>query len=226
MVSYGRSVRDLLTTLYMLGKHKRAKSRVCGWLILIGFCAFSIQACTTVYRFERPAELKTGSPLRALDSLTFRINTFSDKRLQQGNKIGRLRGKTIISDTPIPQIVYETLITELRRNGHQVVGSNDIRQPDAVIDGAVLFYWLEFRDVNVFTVEAIGTVKVDLSLRTPSCSNRSIEPMTYTGTYNLRSHMGITAGGMQGVLEEALLNVIKDFTTDPRVLDVLRQRQC
>jgi hypothetical protein len=95
-----------------------------------------------------------------------------------------------------------------------------------VIDGAVLFYWVEFRDVNVFTVEAIGRVKVALSLRTLSCSNRSIEPTTYTGTYNLRSRVGITTGGMQGVLEEALLNVIKDFTTDPRVLDVLRQRQC
>jgi len=165
--------------------------------------------------------LEGGSPLSGIEPVTFVIKAEdrTGKYVARGVAPGWRPAEL---DRKVSDVVAEAIATELKRNGHRVLDSSDINKADLVMIGIVLRYWVDVRE-GVFKKEHIGIAKVQITILRAKDSVEMLSK-TYEGVYHRTQHLEIPGVGYyKDILVNALLNMVKDFTTDPEFLDCLQK---
>lgn len=177
------------------------------------------QGCAHNIKMKQIPELKTGSPLSEIKPLTFEIKDFGDERAVK-DIIGMQGGHKIKIDKKVTEIIAETISNELSRNGHKVLKFNDADMADVTIEGDVSRYWIDDRDY-FFTFKIIGTVEVKMAV---TATRSSYKPLlkTYKGTYYFDTSLILPTSLFRDIINQALLKMVEEFTTDPEFLDMLR----
>lgn len=170
--------------------------------------------------------LQEGSPLNAIKPIAILVSDFKDERLHKdhvGQLIHPVLGTEMYKlnvDKDIAKLVREAVQKEFERNGHKVLQSQDIRNADIEIGGSILEYWVE--SISHFAhVEVKGTVKAKIIVKNYRTGENFILK-DYSGFYSFKAGSVSTFQNMADVLNEALLNLVKDFTRDPEFLMKLK----
>ena len=189
-------------------------------IINLIFIAFLCQSCGTKIIYMKQLELKGGgSFFKQIESLTFGINQFDDRRAIK-DVVGYHPARYIVTKKEVTDIIAQAIATELKRNGHKVLESNSSDKGDVVIDGIVRKFFFKWRTGWVFAY-CEANVEVDIKVTTPLVSNKMFSKK-YTGYYKMKEFGG-SFRLIRIVLNEALLNMIKDFTTDQDLFDYLHE---
>jgi uncharacterized lipoprotein YajG len=181
-------------------------------LFLSGLLIMS--SCTKYISMYPLPELTGGSPLRGIQQTSFLVNDFEDQRLEK-EYIG-VAGDKLKAKEDLKKVLPDALKTELERNGHlvnQLEGSGSV---NFIIDGSLINYycivvpgfWVgtaNSRVESIITVTDANTHEIKLTKK-------------YAGFYEKQSAWKISA---KGLLDEALKNIVKEFTMDKDFLDLL-----
>lgn len=180
-----------------------------------------LQGCNTkTIRIDPIPELKTGSPLAGIEPLSFAFKEFEDFRTDKKH-IGlcvNMGVKMELKDQNVSEIVRQAVVNELKRNGHKILLPGEANNADVVIEGIVSRFWIDGR-ANFATISYASTVVTDITVSTVG-SDKPLSK-TYEGNFNY------SGGGFPGVLEyilnQALLDMLKEFTTDEDFLSRIKQ---
>jgi uncharacterized lipoprotein YajG len=198
------------------------------------FIAFLVPACgPKIIKIEPIPKLEGGSILRQIDSLTFIINEVKDGRPELIKTVLFNKGdgshdivnssydpRLVGIEPRVKDIVAQAITAELMRNGHKMLGPKNLGNADVVIDITIQKYWCQ-TVTGFWTVNYKGRVETFVKMAMPLDSDE-VFTKTYGGSYDdIPALAGF--GPIKGVLNEALLNMIKDFTTDPELLDFLQK---
>jgi len=189
---------------------------VVGLLVFSG-CAFTQAKLDVAYQ---EATARKG-PLALAASRDVEIGTFTDTRTET-DKIGYKKNgfgqkaATIVTKRPVPDIVRNAVVTELKLNGHNPGRSGS---SSLVLEGDVTTFWFDLQS-NLFTVDFLGTVAMELRLRDPE-TGRLLLARTYQGHYAEKSRGGLD-GTWERVMNVALERMIREMSTDRRLLEALR----
>lgn len=193
----------------------------------IFFSIIVLQGCTTkTVRIDPIPELKTGGPLSGIGPLTFKINEFEDVRPHK-KIIGEAypTHKIELEDQKVPDIVAQAIANELKRNGHRVLQTGASGRADVIIGGVVRGYWVAGRDYATIS-KVTGSVEIEINVMTSRSKEKSFSK-TYRGNYYSEPFFGINLLNMgpvfTDVINQALLDMIKEFTTDEEFLNKIRQ---
>lgn len=192
------------------------KVTVVGFLILFSGCAFTQGNLNVAYD---QAKAKAG-PLSAIQPLNLDIKEFADNR-ETKDKIGYKRNAfgaqtaSIVTTTAVPKIVRDAVVTEFTKNGHKIVSSD----PNVVIQGDINAFWFDMQ-INFATIEFMGTVGVTMKVTDP-VTGEVLYTEKSEGHYNEKS-MGGLEGTWERVMNTALENMIRQMSTDRKLIDCLR----
>jgi hypothetical protein len=192
-------------------------------LLFLIAVALAPTGCTTytIAQKEVPVS-KTGSPLRGVEPRTIVVRDFADSRDMKklvGSQSGRFQLKI---DRPVTGIVSEAIARELERNGHRVSGPESANQANVVISGDVLRYWVFYLDTFW---KFKSTANVDSQIRVAAAGVPRLSK-TYRGQhlFDTALPIGFRFTKMsRNLLDEALLDMVRQFTTDPEFLAILRE---
>ena len=104
------------------------------FIIFISILAM-LQGCITrTIKIDPIPELKIGSPLAGIESLTFKINEFKDVRSNK-KLVGacRVGPKIELEEQKVPEIITQTIANEMKRNGHKVLQTGEADKADVII---------------------------------------------------------------------------------------------
>lgn len=194
-------------------------------LSLIG-TALVVSGCMTrtIRMGDELPQLHGPSPLRTSKSAVFIINNFADER-QDRETIGVVRdaaGESKLKvDRDVPSFITEAVANELARNEHTVLVADSARKPEIIIKGAVLEYWTE-HSKTMWGFRSTGIVKARIEVIVPGTTNQTLTK-TYVGNYFLsrKLAMGNIYTSSRDVLNSALLDMVRDFSTDPDFVRLL-----
>lgn len=187
------------------------------FILVSGGCAFT-QANLNVKYDSGVARL---GPLASIRPVTVDLQEFVDKRPERskiGYKKNGLGQKTadILTSKPVPQIVKESLAAEFAKNGHVISGAGN----SLVFSGQISSFWFDYH-VN-FRTECVGTVGIVLNVVDPG-SGAILYSQSYQGHYN-ESSMGGLEGTWERVMNTALERMVRDVSTDPKLLEILKTK--
>jgi hypothetical protein len=179
-------------------------------------CALATVSCAKHIEMKGLPGISGGSPLRGVQPATFAVDTFGDQR-QVKDAVGMHNGvrKLVLRDD-VAEVFRQAIVAELRRNGHMVLEGRDAEQAAFVVDGAVLGSWFYLKPGFVkggYGASAHATIGV-----TKRDAPGARVFRQYSGVYEKSSYW---VGQRTETLNEALLNLVKDFTTDGDVLELL-----
>jgi len=180
--------------------------------IIIHGCSF-----THTLKISEVPSLQINSPLRELPSKTFVINEFTDKRVN--TVIFSDTGHSFVSDPNLLRIMRKVLIDELSRQGQTCVNQVSKDIPDYIIEGVVYKYSFGIGGAK-FTR---GRATAEVGLRLTVSPNNGSERFTkdYEGSFFVKGGFGgPTAIEM---LNQAMLNAIRDFLLDKEFIEFLRK---
>lgn len=157
-----------------------------------------------------------GSPLDSLAPLIFRIE-MHENRTERFIDVSHGYGEHL-GEREVAGFIAETLASELKRSGHRVQGERATEDVDIVIVGRVEEAAVR---LNQTTSTRAGFVTVNLSVERTADSNRILS-RTYRGSH-YDDKMTQTRQIIPDVFNEALLNLIEEFTIDPDLINGLKQ---
>jgi len=192
-------------------------------ILIFIFTSAILQGCTTrTIRIDPIPELKIGSPLAGLEPLNFVIKEFEDMRPNK-KLIGacRVGPKIELEDQKVSEIVVDAIANEIKRNGHNVLPSAETDKADVIIDGIVRGYWIQSNNYT-FSIKITGMIETEIKVTTRQSKNRALSK-TYQGDYYYETSGIISSGIWQHVINEALLDMVKELTTDEEFLSRLKQ---
>ena len=153
-----------------------------------------------------------------MKALRVYVGEFEDGRGLAPDFVGFLVNHKYNLDKPVSQVVRDSIQSEFQRNGHICLGTEQQNQADIVIEGSVYQYMFAF---DAGRREIAGHVGVKISVKAVSRPS-DLFSKKYDGNYILRG--GFMSGHTaQQVLNEALLNMLKEFTTDQEFLGFLKR---
>jgi len=205
------------------------------FLILFLSMTFIIQSCSGVIKMDKIPELQGGSPLSGIKTVIFTVNHFKDDRgsvkefAGDERTVGMSGGvqPNYRTDRQVNDIVRQAIINELIRNGHRVVATEDSSKANVIIDGTVRQYWAWFEHHHYWPLSyehtVLGSVKADITVK--FSDSGSTFSKSFNGAADLKTYAGFTKGKCESVLNEALLNMVKDFTMDLGFLDGLNKTE-
>lgn len=166
-----------------------------------------------------PESAASTGPLSALAPRPVAIAPFADKR-PETHRIGYKQGGfgtklDLVTPRPVPDIVREALAVELKKNGLEIVPSADV-----VLSGDVLSFWI-VSQLGLFTIDLVSTVAVDL-IATEAATARVLARRSYEGSYSERA-MTAMHERWERVMAAALERMIREVSTDPRLIEALRK---
>ncbi len=188
------------------------------FMLVSGGCAFTRANLNVKY----DSEAARVGPLASVRPVTIDLQEFVDKRPERF-KIGYKRNgfgqntADIVTTKPVSQIVKEALMTEFIKNGHIVTATGN----SLVISGEITSFWFEIQ-VNFATLEFMGTVGVNLNVVDPD-SGAVLYSQSYQGYYD-ESALGGLEGTWEHVMNTALERMVRDVSTDPKLLEILKVR--
>ena len=158
----------------------------------------------------------TGSPLNRISSLTFIVSDFNDKR-NSPDIIGGAGPYRFRTNEKVGNIIAQTIASELVRNKHIVLSSVNYKDADIVIEGNIYDFWV---DIEGGADRVTGRVTAEISVKPCNNSSETFNKK-YTGTYY---HVSLK-WDPKAVLKQAIINTVKEFTTDPDFLNVLKSAE-
>jgi len=162
-------------------------------------------------------------PLSSIQPLPVNVGEFADKRPER-DKIGYKRNgfgmKTadIVTTTPVPEIVREAFVAELKKNGHIINAGNR----SIIFNGEITTFWFDLQ-VNFWTIDFMGTVRVNFNVIDGKTGTKLLA-RTYQGHYNEKS-MGGLESTWERVMNSALERMVEEMSTDPKLREVLKTFQ-
>ena len=192
------------------------------FIIFISILAM-LQGCITrTIKIDPIPELKIGSPLAGIESLTFKINEFKDVRSNK-KLVGacRVGPKIELEEQKVPEIITQTIANEMKRNGHKVLQTGEADKADVIIDGTVRGYWVQSNNYT-FSITITGMVETEIYVT----ANKNMDnPLikTYRGDYYYETSGIISPSVWRDVINQALLEMVKEFTTDEEFLSGIRR---
>ncbi len=188
---------------------------MCASLAVTG-CAFTRADLNVNY----PESAARQGPLSSIVPVSIQVDTFSDARPDQ-NRIGYKRNgfgmqtADIITTQPVPLIIRDALVVELKKNGHLAQADHYV----AAITGVIRTFWFDYQ-VNFWTVEFMGTIGVEVGVVDPN-TKRVLVSRTYQAHYNEKS-MGGYVGTWERVMNVTLERLIRQIGTDQQVIEALK----
>jgi hypothetical protein len=118
------------------------------------------------------------------------------------------KGKPIVTARPVPDIVHDALVVELKKNGHDVVtGPGDV-----VVSANVEEFWLDTVG-RAATIQYVGRVAIAVAIADGQ-SGDALMTRRYVGIRR-RSGEADSKETWREVMETALARTIHDVATDP-----------
>ena len=197
--------------------------------ILILICStFLVNGCTQTMRvdpFPLPAA-SNNSPVSAPAEITVLIKRFHDARAHK-DIIGSGAGLIIDTDRQVTQVVEQAIADQLRKDGYEVIMTEDIGNPDIIIEGSVSKYWINFDMINpnAFTDSATVEAKIAVTSRPEPAD---VPLTTYVGRASISDTFDNPHHVFKVVIRysvnAALLDMVKAFVGDSRVSGVLNKK--
>lgn len=168
---------------------------------------------TPTIKMETIPELKVGSPLSEVKPLTFYVKRFGD---EVGEVISVVGPEIwfIKIDIPANQLFSQAIANELKRNGHTVFLYENDGKADIIIDGAVKKYFIESPHSGFYSRNT-GYAEAEITLIKTSDDTESMSKL-YRGSFDCGTARCRTC------LYETLLDMVKDFSTDPDLLEFVK----
>jgi len=211
-------------------------------ILALTFLVFGLIAChyQIIVDTNQASELKIGSPLKGIGPLTFFIEPFTSARHITGvftkgkfqengpNYIGYdaigYNTKTYLADKPITQVVETAIGKELQRNGHVLIDSTKQKEADVIISGVVYKY-----DINTNATSTTNHYSAEVSVRIiASLRNNPDSSISkiFNGSKADQSAWGLKNETLGIMTNEALRNMLADFTNDPELIEFLKKVKC
>ncbi len=177
-------------------------------------CLLGLTACssTTVIKTGEQPALRSGSALKSITPLKVCVQDFQDLRGTEPDLAFAFGQAKWRLDKPVAMWVRDSLRREFERNGHTCLSPERVAEADLVMDGSVYRCSV---DVGMGVTGRVGAKISASAARDPAVRFSG----KFDGSFYDRAN--VTSGAT--VLNEALLNLIKDLTTDPAFLDFLRR---
>jgi hypothetical protein len=183
-------------------------------IIVMVLSCFGLSGCTWTIVTAKQAPLQTGSALKLVKPLKVCIKDFQDMRGMQKDVVHY----NFKLDKPIATWVHDTIQREFERNGHTCLKPDKEGEADIVVEGLVYRYSIDFQ-VGIYMSKMVSNVGVKMSIKAVRDPNH-----VFTKKYDGNSFVNSMSMPLETVSEgqnEALLNMVKDFTTDQELLDFL-----
>lgn len=179
-----------------------------------------IAGCVTTIKTKDIQQLQTGSPLKSINPKIFAFKEFKDIRGTEPSLVSKLGGRDVILDMPAATVVATAIKRELERNGHTCVMDTPESKANFVIEGVVFKYWFALNNKVLF-VKGTGNVAVKLTISAIS-DNKKVLTKSYEGEYQLSSGRPLKYICKE-TLNQALLAMIKEISTDPELIAFLER---
>ena len=165
-------------------------------------------------KMETIPELKVGSPLSGVKPVTFYVKRFGDEvgEMIEVIPVGHAKGFIKI-DIPANQLFSQAIANELKRNGHTVFLYENDGKADIIVDGVAKKYLIEF-PISTFHSRNTGYAEAEITLIKISDATESMSKL-YRGSFDCRTVD-------RTCLYETLLDMVKDFSTDPDLLEFVK----
>lgn len=171
----------------------------------------AMTACTNPGPMQIP-QSKYDSPLAQIAPLTFAIRMTNST----GASFVTI-GKVPIGDKPVTTFISEALRAELERSGHRVLRQEASEKYDILVD-------IDVKQASIiFTPHTRAGIVIVKFILTGQVGVRQILSKTYEGTHYDRLMSYPMHKVLPVVFNEALLNLIEDFTADPDLISGLQQ---
>lgn len=163
-------------------------------------------------------QLHVGSPLKDVQTATFAFKEFRDVR--DNNKMIWDSGLHKYElDQPAAIVVATAIRKELERNGHMCVMESSQSKSDFVVEGTVYKYFLRL-DSGGLTGYLNGDVATKLKI-TSNHSDKKEFVKNYEGKY-LLSGFRFSFEVILDVSNQTLLEMVKEMSTDPELVEFIR----
>jgi uncharacterized lipoprotein YajG len=189
--------------------------------ILLMAVLFMFGGCTKIVKSGDMDNLKTGSPLKSVGQKVFSLRTFKDVRSVSDSSLLGNAGANYAMDQPVAIVAEAAVKKEFERNGHYFVTDLNQKRPDFFIDGSVYKFGI-YMSRTPFTTTVTGNVAVKLTIESSSPDKR-ILIKTYEGKYEESRSFGFYTGTITDIINQALLGVVKDMSTDQGLIVFLEK---
>jgi uncharacterized lipoprotein YajG len=183
---------------------------------------FMLIGCSYTMKISDLPQLQIGSPLKSISSKTFAFKEFKDTRVGDNPLVMlNVHGDKLTLEQPPAIMVATAIKRELERNGHVCVMDLPQTKSDFIIEGTVYRCWLR-EDRDLFKGKITGDVAVKLTICSVS-DEKKVLTKNYAGEYYLSSGFGIPSSSWMAILNEALLEMIKEISTDPELIGFIEK---
>lgn len=195
--------------------------------VMIVFTSCTFSGCApAVIMINKIPELKGGSPLGDISPLNFVIHDFVDARMiENPHKVGYgILGfnHNVLADREAKDLVRQTIVLELKRNGHQVLEPQEKDKADVIIDGSVQELWVGATGLYSGEIRASTKIKITAnSLKLEKSLSKIYQGIASQNVTALFKF--VNKEGFERLLNDALLSMVKEFTMDPDFLEVLQK---
>jgi len=176
--------------------------------------------CTHTIKSADISTLQTGSPLKGVGSKTFSFKDFKDIRGTDAFLITAIGSHKYTLDQPVATVVAMSIRKELERNGHKYIAYSTQSNPDFIIEGTVYKYSLTMQS-GLVSNTIIGNAAVKLTISRAS-ADREVLAKSYQGEYR-KDTFGGPHGVLKAVSNQALLEMVKEMSTDPELIAFLEK---
>lgn len=175
-----------------------------------------IAGCAVTIITKDIPQLQTGSPLKSINPKRFAFKEFKDIRGTEPSLVGEVRARKFYLDMPPVTVSATAIERELERNGHTCVVDTPQPKADFIIEGTVYKYWL--REVFIYNkVKIVGNVGVKLIVSSVY-DEKIVMTKSYEGEYYLSSGFAVPPSSWVAILNQALLEMVKEISTDPELI--------
>ena len=180
--------------------------------------------CTPIMKTDKIPTLQTGSPLKGIAPKTFAFKEFKDQRPTKDPFLveGESHSGQWKLDQTATTVVATAVRKELERNGHTCVVDSSQSKADFVIEGA-LYRYSYIRVQSLVKTKVTAYLKMELTVRRVSPREGALTK-SYQGEYGLSdAGGGISRGTMEDILNQAILETVKQISTDPELISFLKE---
>jgi hypothetical protein len=178
--------------------------------------------CTHTLKSNKIPTLQTGSPLKGISQKTFAFKEFRDARPTDNPFLvgAEFRGRVKL-DQPAATVVATAVRKELERNGHTCVVDSPQLKSDFVIEGTLHTYFY-INEERVHVQKVTANVRMELKVSHVSLRERVLKK-SYQGEYSYANALAMTWGMKKDTLNQALLEMVKQMSTDPELIAFLKE---
>jgi len=191
-------------------------------LLAIAAVFFVLMGCTRTYTMKKDemiSILQTGSPLKGIAPKTFAFKEFRNARgrgMDDPYLVLRFGVEKFVLEQPTTAVVAMAIRKELERNGHTCITYSPQSKSDFLVEGSLYKYEI------LLNIGAYAEVGANITVSSASAENRLLTK-TYEGDYRMVKSGGIGGGKWKTLLNQALLAMLKELSTDPDLVAFLEK---